>query len=111
VVAEFEQSQSRLYQLLDAAKVERNISNMLEKQPHLTKRVVDQLKDLPSEKQGEVYREAEKTAPNGKVTAAHVQNRERWRGVRTRAGSTRKATSWGFYSDGCGITHGFLLSK
>jgi hypothetical protein len=46
--AEFKQSQSRLYELLDAAKVERNISDMSEK-PTLTKRAVDQLKSLPPE--------------------------------------------------------------
>jgi hypothetical protein len=69
---EFKQSQSRLYELLDAAKVERNISDMSE-MPRLTKRVVDQLKDLPPGQQKEVYEAAAETAPNGKVTAVHVE--------------------------------------
>jgi len=32
------------------------------------------LKDLPPEKQAEVWKEAVETAPEGKITAAHVQS-------------------------------------
>jgi hypothetical protein len=45
----------------------------LEKRLPLSQRVVDQVKDLPAEQQREVWKEAVKTAPNGRVTAAHIK--------------------------------------
>jgi hypothetical protein len=85
VVSEFEQSQSRLYQLLDAGKVERNLSNMLEKP--LSNRAVEELKALEPEQQREVWKEATQSNPKpsdkevktavakitGKVEAAPAQ--------------------------------------
>jgi hypothetical protein len=73
VTTELKFSQSRLYQIVDAAKVERNLFPTLEKRLPLSQRVVDQVKDLPAEQQREVWKEAVKTAPNGRVTAAHIK--------------------------------------
>jgi hypothetical protein len=72
VVAEFEQSQSRLYQLLDAAKVERNISTIVENADPIPESHLRPLVDLEPTEQAAVYQEAKDTAPNGKITAAHV---------------------------------------
>jgi hypothetical protein len=72
---EFRKSQSRVYELLEAARVERNISDSRKSEsPALPKRAVDELKDLPPEQQREVMKEAIDTAPDGKVTAAHIKN-------------------------------------
>ncbi|MEP0872454.1 hypothetical protein NDA01_21800 [Trichocoleus desertorum AS-A10] len=72
VMAEFGESKSQLYRELEAAKIERNISPIGEigsiKESHLRP-----LAKLEPEQQREVWEEAVETAPNGKVTAAHVQ--------------------------------------
>jgi hypothetical protein len=73
VVAEFEQSQSRLYQLLDAAKVERNISNILENGETLPAKAVEQLKHLEPEQQREVVQKAKEAAPDSKITAKQIE--------------------------------------
>ena len=68
---EFGYSESRIYQLMDAAKVERNISTMVEKP--IPERQLRPLTKLQPDEQIEVYQEALDTAPGGKITAAHVQ--------------------------------------
>lgn len=68
---EFGYSESRIYQLMDAAKVERNISTMVEKS--IPERHLRPLTRLEPEQQSAAYQQAVETAPNGKVTAAHVE--------------------------------------
>uniref|UniRef100_UPI0036F3075A hypothetical protein n=1 Tax=Trichocoleus desertorum TaxID=1481672 RepID=UPI0036F3075A len=72
VMAEFGESKSQLYRELEAAKIERNISPIGEigqiRESHLRP-----LAKLEPEQQREAWEEAVETAPNGKVTAAHVQ--------------------------------------
>lgn len=69
---EFGFKQSHIYRLLDAAEVERNISpnggNL-----QIAERQARPLVSLPPDAQREVWAAAVETAPNGKVTAAHVQ--------------------------------------
>jgi phage N-6-adenine-methyltransferase len=67
--AEFGFRQSRVYQLLSAAEVERNLSTIVENLPESHARP---LTALPPDVQREVYGAAIDSAPNGKVTAAHV---------------------------------------
>lgn len=69
--AEFGFRQSRVYQLLEAAEIERNISTMVE--IPIPERQLRPLAALPADLQREVWQQAVDTAPNGKVTAAHVQ--------------------------------------
>jgi hypothetical protein len=56
VIAEFGKSKSRLYQLLDAAKVERNISTIVEKSGAIPEGVLRPLSQLDPEDQREVWR-------------------------------------------------------
>ena len=72
VLAEFPQSQSRLYELLTEAQVDRNISDVSENQP-VTARVAKELKHLSPEQQREVVQKAKETAPDGKINTQHVQ--------------------------------------
>jgi hypothetical protein len=71
-VAEFGESKSQLYRELEAAKIERNISPIGEigsiRESHLRP-----LGKLEPDQQRKAWEEAVETAPNGKVTAAHVQ--------------------------------------
>ena len=60
------------YRLMDAAGVVQNLSPTGDIQP-TNERQVRPLTDLEPEQQREVWKEAVKTAPNGKVTAAHVE--------------------------------------
>jgi hypothetical protein len=60
------------YRLMDAAGVVQNLSPMGDIQP-TNERQVRPLTDLEPEQQREVWKEAVETAPNGKVTAAHVE--------------------------------------
>jgi hypothetical protein len=74
VTAEFKQSQSYLYFQLEAAQTERNISTIVEKTdsiPESQLRPLAKLRDNP-EAQKEAWQKAVETAPEGKVTAAHV---------------------------------------
>lgn len=71
---EFGFKQSRVYQLLQAAEVERNISNMLEIEQPIPERAIRSLARLEPEEQRIAYETSVRTAPNGKVTAAHVQS-------------------------------------
>lgn len=75
VVKEFQQSQAYLYYQLEAAQTERAISTIVEmpgRIPESQLRPLTRLKDDP-EKQREAFQRAVETAPEGKVTAAHVQ--------------------------------------
>ena len=69
---EFGFKQSHIYRLLDAAEVERNISPNGEKL-QIAESQARPLTALSPEAQREVWAAAVETAPNGKVTAAHVQ--------------------------------------
>ena len=73
VSSEFEFGQSHLYRLLDAARVEQNISPIGETvaipESHLRPLV-----PLAPAAQRFVYQAAIDTAPNGKLTAAHIQD-------------------------------------
>jgi hypothetical protein len=71
VVAEFEQSKSHLYRLLDAAKVERNISPMGENGEPIAERVLRPLAKLEPEEQREAWRTATRLSP--KPTAELVE--------------------------------------
>lgn len=64
---------SRVYQMIDAATVVDNLqkSKILDFPPNESQ--ARALSTLPAEVQREVYDKAVETAPNGKVTAAHVQ--------------------------------------
>ena len=72
VTAEFTLHQSYLYSQLDAAKTERNISAIAENIPEGQLRPLAKLRDNPDQ-QREAWAKAVETAPEGKVTAAHVQ--------------------------------------
>ena len=73
VNAEFPSSQSYLYRQLEAAQTEKVISPTGENQiPERQLRPLTKLRNDP-EKQREAWTKAVDTAPDGKVTAAHVQ--------------------------------------
>jgi hypothetical protein len=69
-VAEFDQSKSHLYQLLDAAKVERNISTIVENSGPIREGVLRPLSKLEPDQQGEAWQVA--TAINPNPTAEQV---------------------------------------
>lgn len=71
VTAEFKFKQSHVYELLDAAKTEINISATAENIPESQLRPLTKLRDNP-EAQRTAWQKAVETAPDGKVTAAHV---------------------------------------
>lgn len=70
---EFNFNQSRVYQLLSAAEIERNISTIVENEQPIPESHLRPLSGLEPKKQIEVWQEAQVTAPSGKVTAAHVE--------------------------------------
>ena len=69
--AEFGYSESYVYRLLEAAKTERQISPRGEIQ--LPEKHLRPLTRLEPEQQRKAWREAVETAPDGKVTGAHVE--------------------------------------
>jgi hypothetical protein len=71
VLKEFAASQTRLYELLDEAKVERNISDV--GNVPVTARIAKELKHLEPEQQRSVAKEAVRIAPDGKLTVGHIQ--------------------------------------
>jgi phage N-6-adenine-methyltransferase len=73
VAAEFGQGQSYLYYQLQAAKIERNISTVVENEESIPERHLRPLAQLQPAQQAEAWQRAVETAPEGKVTAAHVQ--------------------------------------
>ena len=65
-------SRPRAYQLIDAAQVAGNLSTLVDT-PIKSETHLRPLAGLPPELQREAWAAAVQTAPNGKVTAAHVQ--------------------------------------
>lgn len=63
--------QSYLYRQLEAAKTEKVISPIGEKE--IPESVLRPLTSLPPDQQREVFQKAVETAPEGKVTAKHVE--------------------------------------
>lgn len=72
VVAEFKDKENYLYKQLAAAKTERNICTAVQKEP-IPERVLRPLTSLPPEEQKELFQQAVETAPEGKVTARHIE--------------------------------------
>lgn len=70
VAAEFKQGENYLYKQLEAAQTERNICTTVQI-PERQLRPLTKLRNDP-EKQKEAWQQAVDTAPDGKVTAAHV---------------------------------------
>jgi hypothetical protein len=64
--------QSRAYQLMDAARVIGNLQSSTIVELPITESQARPLSSLPAEEQHIVWQTAVDTAPNGKVTAAHV---------------------------------------
>jgi hypothetical protein len=62
---------SRAYQLMDAAQIAENLSTSVDKP--LTEREIRPLRVLNQEQQREAWQRAVETAPDGKITAGHVQ--------------------------------------
>ena len=73
VQAEFSMSKSHAYELLNAAKTELNISAIAEKDI-IPESQLRPLASLEPEQQREAWAKAQETAPDGKITAAHVQS-------------------------------------
>jgi hypothetical protein len=70
VTAEFKQGENYLYKQLEAAQTERNLCTKVQiPETHL--RPLTKLRDNP-EQQRTAWQKAVETAPDGKVTAAHV---------------------------------------
>lgn len=65
-------SRPRAYQLIEAAAVVQNLSTMVDKLP-VTERQARPLTPLDPDTQRQVWQQAVDTAPEGKITAAHVQ--------------------------------------
>ncbi len=73
VTSEFKDKQTYLYYQLEAAKTERNISTMVEKGT-TPERHLRPLSRLEPPQQKEAWKKAVETAPEGKVTARHVES-------------------------------------
>ena len=71
VTAEFKQNQRYLYYQLEAAQTEKNICTIVQKEP-IPEGQLRPLSKLEPEQQREAWQKAVETAPEGKVTAAHV---------------------------------------
>lgn len=67
----WQMSRPRAYQLIEAAKVKDNLSTTVDISPN--ERQLRPLAALPPEQQSEAWQQAVATAPDGKVTAAHVE--------------------------------------
>lgn len=65
-------SRPRAYQLIESAKVKENLSTIVDKPTHESQ--TRPLAHLEPEQQKEVWQKAVETAPNGRVTAEHVQD-------------------------------------
>ena len=72
VTAEFKDKQRYLYYQLEAAQIEKNICTMVQK-GQIPERQLRPLAKLEPEQQKEVWEKAVQTAPDGKITARHVQ--------------------------------------
>lgn len=71
VVAEFQQSKSRVYQLLDAAKIERNLSTFVEKGSVIPEGILRPLTKLNPQQQREAWIKV--TAESANPTATQVE--------------------------------------
>lgn len=69
--AEWDMSRPRAYQLIDAIQVKENLSTIVDITPS-TESQARPLAKLEPEQQRKAWRKAVETAPEGKVTAAHV---------------------------------------
>ena len=65
-------SRPRAYQLIKAAEVQDNLSTMVDIPK--SERSIRPLTSLPPEQQREAYQKAVETAPEGKVTAKHIES-------------------------------------
>lgn len=72
-MAEFGYEQSRVYQLLEAARVERNLAISTTVEKPVPERHLRPLTHLEPEAQRAVWTKAVESAPEGKVTAKHVE--------------------------------------
>lgn len=72
VIAEFSQSQTHLYRQLQAAQIERDISPIGETM-EISESQLRPLAAVYPENRAGVWQQAIDTAPNGKMTAAHVE--------------------------------------
>jgi hypothetical protein len=70
---EFGGKQAYAYFQLSAAKVEKNLSTIVEKPTFIPESHLRPLAALPPEEQREVYQEALESAPDGKITARHIE--------------------------------------
>jgi hypothetical protein len=73
VTGEFQEKQAYLYYQLAAAKTERNVSTLVEKDQPIPETHLRPLAKLPPDQQREAYQKAVETAPEGKVTARHIE--------------------------------------
>jgi hypothetical protein len=73
VLKEFGGKQAYAYFQLSAAKVEKNLSTIVEKPMTIPESHLRPLAALPPEEQREIYQKALESAPDGKVTAAHIE--------------------------------------
>jgi hypothetical protein len=94
VTVEFKQHQSYLYRQLEAAKAERNILSVLDHalMSEIPESHLRPLASLSSSDQREAYQKAIETAPEGKVTAKHVE--ETVREIKAARGPEKKRTNW-----------------
>lgn len=72
-MTEFGYNERYVYYLLDAAKVERNLCTIVQKPESLPESQLRPLAPLEPEAQREVWTKAVETAPEGKITAKHVE--------------------------------------
>lgn len=72
-MTEFGYGQSHVYELLNAARVERNLSAIAEKPVKVIESQARPLAKLEPQAQHEVWTKAVATAPEGKVTAKHIE--------------------------------------
>lgn len=71
---EFGYSETHIYRLMDAAKVERDISPIGENGSVIPESHLRPFASIPSDLRAELWQTAIQTAPNGRVTAAHVES-------------------------------------
>ncbi|MFA6100467.1 MAG: hypothetical protein WC750_06400 [Patescibacteria group bacterium] len=74
VKVEFSVGQSRVYQLFEAAQIEQRISTIVENTASIPDSQLRPLAALPPEDQAVVYQLAKESAPEGKMTAKHVES-------------------------------------
>jgi hypothetical protein len=70
---EFKGSERHVFRLLEAAQIEKTITDQLVSSKPVPESQLRELTGLEPEKQREVYKKAVETAPNGKVTARSIR--------------------------------------